>query len=273
MPPYLFTLGLAEAKTGDTSAALVHLRESAEIDAYPTAWLDVARLELDLGRTNDARQAITAAMQIGYEEPKVAIGAFTMDQAIGDRAGAVSALVRALVFAPGLASDPYWDDAVRRPLFDDAVSRALNSTSPSIAYRIALEAGRIDAAAGLVATMPADARIVPDLVVRAWAGDRDAFDRLHTLASANPFTGETDVMCRRIAERSLEPGWRGVAPVTCSGTGNPRAIVVVRVDPPATWWGILPGPNAYQHWPFGYRRFAPGDDLVPGLPHVGSRFT
>jgi O-antigen ligase len=272
MPPYLFTLGLAEAKTGDTNAALVHLRESAKIDDYPTTWLDVARLELDQGHTAEARQAVAAAMRIGYEEPKVAIGAVTLDLELGDRAAAVGALTSALVFAPGLASDPYWSTGSRSPILSEAVTSALTATDPSIAYKIALEAGRLEDAATLVATIAPDERAVPDLVVRAWGGDRAAFDQLHELAVADPLTGETGTLCRRVADHSTEPGWTGDA-LICDGTGRRGAIIVVRVDPPSSWWGILPGPNAYQHWAFGYRRFAPGDDLVPGLPHVGSEFT
>jgi hypothetical protein len=212
-------------------------------------------------------------MRIGYQEPKVAVGAFTIDVALGDRVAAVSALSHALDFAPGLASDPYWQDPARRPVFEDAVTMALGATYPSIAYKIALEAGRPDAAATLVATMPPDTRVVPDLVVRAWGGDRGSFDQLHALAVADPLSGESASLCRRIAERSLEPAWAGEGPLICDGTVPASAIFVVRVDPPTPWWGILPGPNSFQHWAFTYRRFAPGDDLVPGLPHVGSRLT
>lgn len=273
MPPYLFTLGLAEAKAGDGAAALAHIRLSAEIDDYPTAWLDVARLELDQGRTSEARQAVQAAMRLGYQEPKVAVGAFALDVQLGDRAAAVSALASALVFAPGLASDPYWSDAARKPVFQDAVATALHATDPTIAYKIALEAGLLDDARALVAAIPADERSVPDLVVRAWSGDRAAFDQLHAAAVADPLAGEAPALCRRVAELSREPGWSGGGDWNCDGTGPPSAILVVRVDPPSSWWGILPGANAFQHWPFTYRRFAPGDDLVPGLPHVGASLT
>jgi O-antigen ligase len=272
MSPYLFTLGVAEAHAGDKSAALEHLRQSVVIDDYPTTWLDIARLQLDLGHTNEARDAVAAAMRIGYQEPDVAVGAFAVDLELGDRTAAVGALTSALVFAPGLASDPYWNDPIRRPIFDDALSSALRATDRSIAYKIALEAGRLEDAASLAAAIPSDARLIPSLVVRAWSGDRAAFDRLHGIALDDPVGSDAAAFCRRIAEISLEPGWsRGRW--TCDGTGTPSAVLVVRVDPPPTWRGILPGANAFQHWAFTYRRFAPSDDLVPGLPYVGSRLT
>jgi O-antigen ligase len=273
MPPYLFTLGLSEAHAGDISAALGHLRRAAEIDDYPTTWLDVARLELDLGHPEQARLALSAAMRLGYQEPKVAVGASTLLVELGDRAAATSALASALIFAPGLASDPYWDDPVRRPLFDEALSMALTETSATNAYKIALEGRRPEMAAALIATLPPEDRLVPDLVARAWDGDAAAFADLHALAKADPLDGETTSLCRRVAERSREPGWPGGDPWACDGTLGPSAILVVRVDPPATWWTTLPGPNAVQHFLIVYRRFGPVDDLVPGLPHVGGRLT
>jgi hypothetical protein len=125
----------------------------------------------------------------------------------------------------------------------------------------------------IIDTIPADQRLVPELVARAWAGDHAAFDELHALAASDPLNGETGSLCRRIAERSLEPGWAGENARTCDGTGDPSAIIVVRVNPPRSWWTLLPGTNAFQHFPFVYRRFVPNDDLVPGLPHLGAVLT
>ena len=85
--------------------------------------------------------------------------------------------------------------------------------------------------------------------------------------------GETTSLCRRVAERSREPGWGGASTLTCDGTLGPSAILVVRVGTPAAWWTTLPGPNAVQHFLIVYRRFGPVDDLVPGLPHVRGMLT
>ena len=51
LPPYLFTQGLAAAHEGHLEEARDALRRAAEIDDFPTAWLDVAQLELELGNT------------------------------------------------------------------------------------------------------------------------------------------------------------------------------------------------------------------------------
>ena len=42
-PPYLFTQGLAAAHEGQLEEALDAMRRAAEIDDFPTAWLDVGR--------------------------------------------------------------------------------------------------------------------------------------------------------------------------------------------------------------------------------------
>ena len=273
LPPYLFTLGLAEAHGGELAAAAGHIRQAAEIDDYPTAWLDVARLELDLGNEPDAREAVQKAMRLGYQEPTVAVGASTIDLELGDRAEAVAALASALLFAPGLASDPYWADPAWNPIFEDALSGAIRDAPPGVSYKLALEGEHPERVPGIIDALPADQRLVPELVARAWVGDRAAFDQLHALALSDPLDGETSSLCRRIAERSREPGWPGGTTWTCDGTGDPSAIIVVRVNPPRSWWTLLPGTNAFQHFPFVYRRFVPSDDLVPGLPHLGGVLT
>ena len=51
MPPYLFTRGLAPRTRADPEEALEAIRRPAEIDDFPTAWLDVAELEAELGDT------------------------------------------------------------------------------------------------------------------------------------------------------------------------------------------------------------------------------
>ena len=272
MPPYLFTLGLAEAHAGDLAAALEHIRASADVDDYPIAWLDVARLALDLGRPDEARHAAGEALRLGYQQPEVAFGVSTIDLELGDEDGAVAALAAAFVAAPGFASDPTWGDPTRRTLFDAAVDAALAQASPGVGYKIALEAGRLPTALALVDALPLDQRLVPGLVARAWGADDAAFDQLHRLAMEDPLDTETVSLCRRVAARSHDAEWIGARSWTCSGAGAPGALIVVRIGPPPTWRVYLPGPDFSWHFEYVYRRFAPWDELVPGLPHLYTLF-
>ncbi len=115
MPPYLFTQGLSAAHEGQLEEALAAMRRAAEIDDFPTAWLDVAQLELERGDDDAARDALGRAMRIGFQNPQVAYGAMTIYEALGDREAAVSAAADALVAAPGLASDPSWSSTADLP--------------------------------------------------------------------------------------------------------------------------------------------------------------
>ena len=49
LPPYSYLLGLAAAHNGDLELARDQMLASARADGFPLAWLNVARLELDLG--------------------------------------------------------------------------------------------------------------------------------------------------------------------------------------------------------------------------------
>jgi O-antigen ligase len=268
MPPYLFVLGLAEAHAGEHAAALEHIAASARIDGYPVAWLDVARLALDLGRADDARRAVEEAMRLGYQQPEVAVGASTLYMELGDRDGSAASLAAALLAAPGLASDPLWSEPAVRDIFESARTMALAQASPGIGYKIALEGGLAESARAIVAQLPDDRRLVPSLVVSAWVGDQTAFDRLHGLAMADPLDVETVSLCRRVAARSHDPDWPGGAPWACDGAGAPAALLIVRFGPPPTSRVFLPGPDFAWHFQYVYRRFAPWDELVPGLPHL-----
>ena len=275
MTPYAFTLGLAEAHTGQPEEALAHLRASAAIDDYPIAWLNVARLELDLGRPDAGRAALANAMRLGYQQPQVALGASLMYLELGDRPPAVAALAQALVVAPALASDPWWDATGRRSLLEDALTAAIANATPETGYRLALEGERPEAAAALVGVMAAEQRTIPGLVVRAWAGDKVAFDDLHARAFDDPMDITTVALCRRLALHSSVESHLAV-PWRCDDAGAPDIPIVIRIDAPdyGEWAPVpgLPGPDASVHVIYVYRRLAPLDKLVPGIPAVVPRF-
>jgi O-antigen ligase len=268
MPPYLFTAGLAAARGGDLAAARDYFGRAAEIDDFPTAWLDLAEVEMDLGNVDAARDAIHRAMRLGYQQPQVAVGAAFLLRRAGDDDAAVDALASALVVAPGLASDPYWATPDWSSLLDAAVDESLERASPSIGYRIALESGRQEEAARLAASIPEDAGAVARLVVRAWSGDVTAFDELHARAISNPLAPAVVSICRRVAAHARELGWNDSGAWACDGAGIPTDFQIVRISPPPESKVALPGPNASWHFKYTYRRVTPFDELVPGLPHL-----
>jgi O-antigen ligase len=271
MPPYLFTQGLAAAHRGELAEAVEALRRAAEIDDFPTTWLDVAQLEMDNGNTEGARDALGRAMRIGFQNPQVAYGAMTIYEALGHRDAAASAAADALVAAPGLASDPNWasTEALRETL-SEALPISYDRAAPEVGYKIALEAEMPDAAQRIIDRLPADEQEVARLVVAAWDGDQAAFDAIHARAVANPLDGTVVGPCNRLAARSREPDWHGSGTWTCDNTWW-ASDPTVRVSAPPAGRVTLPGPDAPWHYQYVYRRLTPDDELVPGLPHLEQR--
>jgi O-antigen ligase len=271
MPPYLFTQGLAAAHEGNLEEGLAALRRAAEIDDFPTAWLDVAQLELELGNDSSARDAVDRAMRIGFQNPQVAYGAMTIYEALDDHDAAVSAAADALVAAPGLASDPGWSDLERAPRFTEALSLAYERAPPSIGYRIALEAGDSDRARAMVDLLPDAERELPELAIAAWSGDKTSFDAIHARAVANPLDATAVPLCNRLAGRARQTSPGSSTPWTCDQTWI-GSDPVVRVDGPPDGRVTLPGPDAPWHYQYVYRRLTPEDELVPSLVHLEQRF-
>jgi tetratricopeptide (TPR) repeat protein len=269
MPPYLFTQGLAAAHEGNLEEARDALLASAEIDDFPFSWLNIAELEHELGNDLATRTALDQAMRIGFQNPQVAYGAMTLYEALGDRDAAVSAAADALVAAPGLASDPSWSTPDLQAVFDAALPAAFERAEPAIGYRVAMEGGLREEALRIAAMLPEDDRVVAEAAVDAWFGDEAAFAELRRIAAANPLDNVHVATCRRVASRTNEADWPFSWNGDCIGAG-PFEYQAVRVGPPAAGRATLPGPDATWHFQYAYRRLAPFDEVVPGVPHLRS---
>ena len=271
MPPYLFTAGLAAAHLGDLAGARDLIEHSARIDDFPTAWIDVASLESDLGNPDAARAALARGTRLGFQQPQLALDAAELYLKLGDRESAVEMAVAAIIAAPSLAADRVWDAPRWLALREDIVARTLSSGPPDIVYVSALSVGRIDDARRLVAAIPEDQREIPELMVAAWSGDIGAFGRLHGLAIDNPLDQQLVALCRWVAQvgREAHPGstaW------SCDRAGwSPVFTIVASADPPPSRV-VLPGPNSSWHFQYAYRRTSPFDELVPGLPHLAATY-
>jgi tetratricopeptide (TPR) repeat protein len=271
LPPYLFTQGLAAAHEGQLEEARDALRTAAEIDDFPTAWLDVAQVELQLGNNAAARHALGQAMRIGFQNPQVAFGAMAIYEALGHRDAAVSAAADALVVVTSLAGDPIWASTpAMQEILSAAIPIATERGGPEVAYRLALEVGNSEEATEQLARLPESSRALAELIVAAWNGDEAAFDQLHARAMANPLDAGAVAICNRLAIRSQEPGWNASGPWTCDQTAD-GSEPIIRVGGPPEARVELPGPDATWHHMYVHRRLTPNDELVPGLPHLEAR--
>jgi hypothetical protein len=227
-------------------------------------------LELELGNSRAAREALQRALRIGYQNPQVAYGAMTVYQALGDHDAAVTAAADALEAAPELASDPSWSSSRdREVVFESALDVVLERAEPVISYKIAMEAGRHEEALRLASLNDEDHRAVAGAAVAARFGDEDAFDELHRIAANNPLDSGIVAACRRVATVSHRTDWPYGWTGECTGSG-PFESAAVRVTDAVNERATLPGPDATWHNQYVYRRPTPFDELVPGVPHLRS---
>jgi O-antigen ligase len=272
MPPYLFTLGLAAANAGGNEEARDAFQRSAEMDDYPTSWLNVASLEMGLGESTASRRALEAAMRLGRTQPQVAIGAATLYAELGDTDKTTSAVADALTAAPGLVGDPYWSSsAALEAAWSSAIPMAIGRLPKGVAYLLALEAGQLDVARQIVASLPDSQQEAYAAVIGAWTGDIQAFQAVYAWAAANPLDGNIVATCYRVASHAVDDLGLDPASWSCDGAGYAYEPFLVRVGeaPISREW--LPGPNATWHFQGVYERFVPFDELVPGLPHLRAR--
>jgi len=267
MPPYLFTRGLALAHEGRTEEALAAIRQSAEGDDYPIAWLDVAALEAELGNDEAAAAGLEQAMRVGFQNSQVATAAVWVYLRLGDVDGAVAAARKAFELAPTLAGDPTWRDSeqlanVRRLALDELYAEA----DPITAFNVALEATELDNLPAIIERMPEQTRPVYENSLRAWTGDAGAFEDLRSMLLANPLDLVSAGTCHRFAAHGRVAG--GDPTVwNCDGAAV-RNEGLFRIGQAPDGRLRVPGPDAPWHFHYVYRRLAPSDELVPGLPHL-----
>ena len=195
----------------------------------------------------------------------------TIYEALGDRDAAVSAAADALVVAPSLASEPLWmSSPAMQAIRSAAMPIAFERVGPEVGYRLALEAGMLDAATEQVSLLPDSSRTAAEPIVAAWNGDESAFEQLHARAIANPLDTGAVAICNRLAARSRDPAWQGPRGWNCDQT-PPDSESVIRVGGPPEARVALPGPDATWHHQYVHRRLTPNDELVPGLPHLEAR--
>lgn len=269
MPPYLFTLGLAAANSGDLDLARDAFARTAALDNYPTSWLNLAGIETALGHDEAAATALENAMRLGRIQPQVAVGAASLYVVLGDDDAAASAASDALADAPGLAGDPYWMSSPGlTAAWKRGLQQALERIGPEQAYELALEAGQPKVAERIVSALPEPTRVNLQLVIDAWDGDAAAFQAVRARAAASPLDALAVSLCVRVAFHAQDA--LGLDPTTwnCDRVGYAYSPILYRVGPPPTSREFIPGPNATWHFQGAYERFVPFNELIPGLPSI-----
>ncbi len=262
--PYQLLLGLSAARAGDLETARDAFATAAALDDFPAAWINLAAVRARMGDDAGAREAVDRAVRLGRQQPAIAVPAAELYRDLGDAGAARSILAEAFTLLPSLASDPAWADLEWSEIASGALDDALAQARGWGAIRLALEAGRLERARAAIDDLaPADAAIAATLI-DAWGGDQEAFGELLTRARANPLDAETVGFCRRIAmlhEADAAPEW------TCDGQWWFGQYPVARVGE-GTGSAAIPGPNAYPHALYAYRRPGPEVLLVPWLLSV-----
>jgi O-antigen ligase len=266
VPSYQFTLALAEAWTGNEHAAEAALDRVTNTDQMPVAWLDLARLRLDRGDRGGAADALANAMRLGSQQPTVAVNAALMWQELGDRARATSALTDALMRAPTLAGDAFWqEDTKRNPLMFEAASE-VSRRDPYVAFQVALAVDDLEAARRHARTAGLDQDLA-ERVIRAW-DDQGAVEDIYQLPRERPLTAAVEwaiTIASRYDDKDALERFRRWAVIIEGPIGNSPGVVrtTMQQEPGRA----LVDETAF-YGQYTYRRAIPWDHLLPGMARI-----
>jgi O-antigen ligase len=207
IPPDQLTLGMAAAGAGDDATAERAFETAARADDLPEAWLALADVSARLGHHAKATDSLERAMRLGRQQPAVAMAAADLYGRLGDEGAADDAFVAALIAAPGLGGDAFWQTDSRLggrgpTIVDRAIKELVSSGSTVSAVELALVAGETPRSYDLAATLAEADRTTMHLVIAAWTGDTSAFESLKTAAKADPFDLVTVYWCARLSARA-----------------------------------------------------------------------
>ena len=106
MTPYQVTLGLAASKTGHPAEAAEAFERAAAADDFPASWLGLAAARTELGDRAGALDALDRALRLGSVQPAIAIGAADLYRRLGEPAKADEWVLAAIRDDARLAGDP-----------------------------------------------------------------------------------------------------------------------------------------------------------------------
>jgi O-antigen ligase/tetratricopeptide (TPR) repeat protein len=267
---YQFELGIIAADAGDLPLASSALQAGATADDYPYAWLDLAAVRWRMGDLEGTGAALTQAERLGWQRAPLALAAGWLREQLGDGGQAVADDAAAIVAAPTLANDPYWQStAALRGMWPQIlaaahaqVARSTGSAAAHAAtlFTLDLIAGNaVGVSADLLAMTPVDQSLAT-LVVPAWNGVPGAEARLQVLAEDHPLEPGPVGWCQLVAAKNSELAlvdrygvWigQGVPPVDRVTFGRP-----------------MPLPGGLDRYGSLYRRLVPAAQIVEILPQI-----
>lgn len=267
LPVYDFLAGLTAARVGDKVGALAAFTRSASADDFPEAWLNVAAIQIELGKPTDATASLDRALRLGYQRATIAIPAGGLWLELSERQRAIDAFAKGVIAAPSLASDANWLATPEiAPIRSEILESALASAPLDVAFRIAVEADQLDRATAVAAQLTGSEATLDKLVVGAWSGNTPDWDALLALAQSRPLDTRVLAWCERVSqhlgrwEEARRYGhWLSVVdPAADAILGEVLRITTSTSAP--TPWSASGGYGA-----FVYRRQLPGNFGVPGL--------
>jgi hypothetical protein len=258
----VFTAALAEAHAGNHAESVRLFRQVAEHNDLPEAWVNLAAEELAMGNHAAVEASLRKAMRLGHQRPAIAMPVGDLALRIGDRQLAMEAAVAAILVAPSLIADPWWDDdPLRGEVRESVVQSAMASGG---GWELALMANDVETAR----------RLAPDesvaLFIDAWSGDEAARTQLVALCRAQPLQLDRLLLCARAEGRvgNIDEANEFRYIVDAQIGGAYSAGAELRVARTALTGRTLEGDPAIFWGTFTYRRPTPWDVLVPGVVHL-----
>jgi len=270
---YQMQLGIAAANTGDLVVAETALKRAARVDNLPSTWLNLAAVRVAVADDPGARDALRRALALGAQQAGINLGAGVISLRLRDQAGAEAAFITALMQAPSLAGDPWWqassDIAAIWPLIlDEAIRRSAGWT----ALDIVLSSGNLERATEIAAGFadPGD-REFAGFLIAAWDGNPQAILRLYERAIARPLDTFTLGWSARVAARSGDQARAAAFRIWMDGPnpGSSSTSYEVRVTTEPS--DKVAGMNSLFYGHYTYRRPTSADQLVSALPHLEFR--
>lgn len=269
MPAIWLPLGLAEART-DQAAALDTLRQLGATDGLPTAWLDVAALEVQRDEVQAARDDLERALRVGRQQPQVAFAAGWLYERLGDLTAADQLYAEALVLDPRLSRDPFWQEAARANRWSAIRDRAIAGLDLPGQVNFWLSADDVSRARTALAQIPTAEQGALPLVVEAWQHGPAERTALERYTSSHPLDLVAITYAARVAARAGDYDraqmYRDWADTVWGNAGAQGAEL--KVGEPKKPGAPATGINSITWGLYTYRRATPADQLVPGLPHL-----
>ena len=271
---YWFEVGVTAANAGDLATAADALGRSAGADDYSVAWVDLAAVRWQLGDTTGSRDALVRAERLGWQRATVAVAAGWLRWQLGDRTAAIGDYGAAVVVAPTLASDPFWNSdpelSQAWPAIMDAARQQVERSPGGLEdhvkamFELRLLAGDAAGARAEAAALSTADRDFYDMTLQAWQRLPGAEAALQQLAQRNPLDGRPAAWCQLVAarydERDLVDRY-GIW--LTNGLGMPPPIARV------VFGGPVPQPDGgLDRYGSLYRRLVPDAEIVGILPQI-----